>query len=71
MLEKSGERRTTNFEVVICGLAGIGLCGIRLTINSLRNAAALGCYANSNRGTCAMQVWMAESREGAKAQNQE
>ena len=28
-------------------------------------------YANANRGTCQMQVWMPEGREGAKPQNQE
>jgi uncharacterized protein len=28
-------------------------------------------YANANRGTCPMQVWMPERTEGAKPQNQE
>jgi DUF1680 family protein len=28
-------------------------------------------YANANRGTCQMQVWMAENENGCKPQNQE
>jgi DUF1680 family protein len=32
---------------------------------------AIPYYANANRGTCPMQVWMAESAEGAKALKQE
>jgi len=28
-------------------------------------------YANANRGTCPMQVWMPESQDGAKPQKQE
>jgi DUF1680 family protein len=28
-------------------------------------------YANANRGACPMQVWMPESQEAAKPQNQE
>ncbi len=32
---------------------------------------AIPYYANANRGTCQMQVWMAESREQAKPQKRE
>lgn len=32
---------------------------------------AIPYYANANRGTCQMQVWMAENQEHAKAQKQE
>jgi len=32
---------------------------------------AVPYYANANRGTCQMQVWMPEARAGAKPQNQE
>lgn len=32
---------------------------------------AVPYYANANRGTCQMQVWMPEGLEGAKSQNQE
>ena len=32
---------------------------------------AIPYFANANRGTCPMQVWMAESAEGAKALKQE
>jgi DUF1680 family protein len=32
---------------------------------------AIPYYANANRGTCQMQVWMAESQEHAKPQKQE
>jgi DUF1680 family protein len=32
---------------------------------------AVPYYANANRGTCQMQVWMPEHQEGSKPQNQE
>jgi uncharacterized protein len=32
---------------------------------------AIPYYANANRGTCQMQVWMAENQEQARAQKQE
>ena len=32
---------------------------------------AVPYYANANRGTCQMQVWMAENQEQAKVQKQE
>jgi DUF1680 family protein len=35
------------------------------------NATAVPYYANANRGTCQMQVWMAENNEQAKPQKQE
>jgi DUF1680 family protein len=35
------------------------------------NVTAVPFYANANRGTCQMQVWMAESQERAVAQKQE
>src|SRR5262249_17970266 len=32
---------------------------------------AIPYYANANRGTCQMQVWMAGNQDGVKAQKQE
>ena len=34
-------------------------------------ATAIPYYANANRGTCPMQVWMAEQQDGASPQSQE
>ncbi len=34
-------------------------------------AAAIPYYANANRGTCEMRVWMPEGRDGCSPQKQE
>jgi len=41
------------------------------TISMPFKVMAIPYYANANRGTCQMQVWVAESPDGAKPQKQE
>jgi DUF1680 family protein len=56
-------------------LSGTANAVFRTALNEVSamhfQVTAVPYYANANRGTCQMQVWMPERQEGAKPQNQE
>lgn len=51
--------------------SGVFRTGIDKVVAEPFKVTAIPYYANGNRGTCQMQVWMAEATEGAKPQKQE
>jgi DUF1680 family protein len=50
---------------------GVFKTGANQTVSMPFQVTATPYYANANRGTCQMQVWMAEQQDGSKPQNQE
>ncbi len=50
---------------------GVFRTGNNQTTSTPFNVTATPYYANANRGTCQMQVWMPENRDGAKPQGQD
>jgi DUF1680 family protein len=50
---------------------GVFKTGANQMVSMPFQVTATPYYANANRGTCQMQVWMAEQQDGSKPQNQE
>jgi len=50
---------------------GVFKTGANQVVSVPFQVTATPYYANSNRGTCQMQVWMAEQQDGANPKNQE
>ena len=50
---------------------GVFKTAVDKVVSTPFKVTAIPYYANANRGTCQMQVWMAESQERAKPQKQE
>ena len=50
---------------------GVFKTGANQMVSMPFQVTATPYYANANRGTCQMQVWMAEQQDGLKPQNQE
>ena len=50
---------------------GLFRTGVKQVISGPFQVTAVPYYANANRGTCAMQTWMAEQEDGSSPQNQE
>lgn len=58
-------------QVLHASATGIFRTGKKEVISLPFKVTATPYYANANRGTCQMQVWMPEQQDGANPQNQE
>jgi uncharacterized protein len=57
--------------VLTATTTGLFKTAANLAVSLPLQVTATPYYANANRGTCQMQVWMPEHQDGAKPQNQE